>query len=215
VSNDTHPNAGRASGYTDGSGNDVGENIVNRVTELVLAQQTKLLALADRIDAVITKQNEIAANQNAIVVTQDKRFDYMLRESDAYSKKEDARHDALERAENQALTALTSVAHRLDEITSYVQQSVTISREALAVAKAGEARLGKVEKAVATLETGQRTSKKQTDALLELFRESKADRADLRARIDALAVVMELHDALARDVAELKAWRETMEAHNG
>jgi hypothetical protein len=215
VSDDTYPNAGRASGYTDGSGNDVGENIVNRVTELVLAQQTKLLALADRIDAVITKQNEIAANQNAIVVTQDKRFDYMLRESDAYSKKEDARHDALERAENQALTALTSVAHRLDEITSYVQQSVTISREALAVAKAGEARLGKVEKAVATLETGQRTSKKQTDALLELFRESKADRADLRARIDALAVVMELHDALARDVAELKAWRETMEAHNG
>jgi DNA integrity scanning protein DisA with diadenylate cyclase activity len=201
VSDDTYPNAGRASGYTDGSGNDVGENIVNRVTELVLAQQTKLLALADRIDAVITKQ--------------DKRFDYMLRESDAYSKKEDARHDALERAENQALTALTSVAHRLDEITSYVQQSVTISREALAVAKAGEARLGKVEKAVATLETGQRASKKQADALLALFKESKADRADLRARIDALAVVMELHDALARDVAELKAWRETMEAHNG
>jgi uncharacterized coiled-coil protein SlyX len=118
---DTHPNAGRASGYKDGSGNDVGENLVNRVTELMLGPQTKMILLAEQL--------------NAQSATQDRRFEYLLAQLQSHLDKEDARHDALARSETSSLAALTSVARRLDEITSYVQQSVTLAREGIAIGK--------------------------------------------------------------------------------
>jgi hypothetical protein len=230
---DTHPNAGRASGYTDVSGNSVGENVINVVTGLVSTIETKLLLGNEktqaRLNAIVEAQNAIISTQNAIISTQDRRFDYMLGQLAAQFDKEDTRHDTINREKEQdeknALAALTSVAHRLDEITSYVQQSVTLAREgiaigkearatgieALAIAKAGAARLGKVEKAITTLKAGQVASKKQVSAALLLLQESKEDRADLRRRIDELSRISIEHDELIRDVAELKAWREAQE----
>jgi 5'-3' exonuclease len=231
---DTHPNAGRASGYTDGSGNSVGENVINVVTGLVSTIETKLLLGNEKTQA---RLNAIVEAQNAIISTQDRRFDYMLGQLAAQFDKEDTRHDTINREKEQdeknALAALTSVAHRLDEITSYVQQSVTLAREgiaigkearatgieALAIAKAGAARLGKVEKAITTLKAGQVASKKQVSAALLLLQESKEDRADLRERIEALSAVVEEHnrvsaehDALVSDVAEMKARLAALEA---
>jgi len=128
VSEDTHPNAGRASGYTDERGNDIGENLVNRVTELMVGPQTKMIQLAAQLD-----------NTSKV---QDQRFQYLLNQMAALLEKEDARHgaydDALERGEKATLAALTDVAQRLDEITSYVQQSVTLAREGITIGKAAQ-----------------------------------------------------------------------------
>lgn len=191
---DTHPNAGRASGYTDERGNDVSENIINRVTELMIGPQTKMLVLADQM--------------NAIVTTQDQRFEYLLGQMDAFLKKEDARHDALAESEDGAMRVLASVARQLDEISGYMEQSL--------------ARLGKVEKSVIALKKGQIASEKQVAAALILLQESKEDRADLRHRIEALSAVVEEHNRvaaesteLARKVADLEAWRAELEARNG
>lgn len=229
MSEDTHPNAGRASGYTDGKGNDVGEDVVNRVTELMIGPQTKLVLLADQL-------KELGAQQNAIVKTQDQRFEYLLTQLDAHLKKEDARHDALRHSEETTQQALTSAARMLDEITSYVQQSVTLSREAndrarrsegiatesLTVVKSAIVRLGKVEKSVAALKKGQTASKKQAEIVLQLLQESREDRADLRHRIDDIAAVVEEHNrvsaehaALMVDVAEMKERLEKLEARGG
>ena len=74
---------------------------------------------------------------------------------------------------------LAEVATRLDEITSYVQQSVTIGRESkeialrsektalesLAVSKAGAAKLATLEKAVLVLKKGQTAFDQQTKQL--------------------------------------------------
>lgn len=159
-SQDTYPNAGRASGYKDESGNDIGENIINKVTELMVAPQTKLVQLTARMDAAHTLQEQ--------------RFDYVLRQLQAHFDKEDQRHAVIDASDKTTLDALTSVAHRLDEITSYVQQSVTIAREALTVSKDGAARLGKITKDVMILK--------------KAMVDSQIDRADLRQRIDAMSM---------------------------
>jgi hypothetical protein len=241
VSEDTYPNAGRASGYTDNAGNDVGENIINRVTGLVSTIETKLLLNITKTEAQL---NAIIDAQNAIISTQDRRFEYMLGQMAAHYDKEDTRHDALhvekERDEKTTLAALTSVARRLDEITAYVQQSVTLAREgiaigkearatgieALAIAKAGAARLGKVEKAITTLKKGQAVSDRSLASVIarldqlgvlaektNILAEEHNRLASEQNRLSAIANDLTAeHAALARDVAELKAWRETLEA---
>jgi hypothetical protein len=113
---------------------------------------------------------------DATVQEQDQRFGYMLDRMGAHLEKEDARHDALAQSEDSTLSALTSVAHRLDEITSYVQQSVTLGRESkeislrsektatesLAVSQSNATRLERVEKEV---KDWQRTSAAQWEDL--------------------------------------------------
>lgn len=171
TTNDPYPNAGRDSGYTDEEGKPVGENIINRVTELMVGPQTKLVQLSAQLDAAVK--------------IQDQRFQYVLGQLGAFLDKEDARHSAYDLAEQSTLQALTSVAHRLDEITSYVQQSVTIAREALTVAKAGAARLGKLDKDVRQLKRAMSESKDDRGQLHVEVAEVKADVAALQARIDA------------------------------
>jgi hypothetical protein len=165
-SQDSYPNAGRASGYIDEQGHAIGENIINRVTELMIVPQTKLI--------------QLAADVRASHELQEQRFDYVLRQLQAHLDKEDRRHEVIDASDKTTLDALTSVVHRLDEITSYVQQSVTIAREALSVSKAGAARLGKMEKDVRSLG-------KRMDA-------SEQDRAQMNRRLSRIESILEARD---------------------
>lgn len=197
TTDDTYPNAGRDSGYSDEAGRPVGENIINRVTELLLPGQTKLIQLADQMDGMTKIQHQ--------------RFEYVLNQLAAYQEKEDFRHGVYDESERATLAALTSVAQRLDEITGYVQQSVTIAREALAVAKAGATRLEKLERDTKTLKQGQRRISGEVLELRERLDRKRKELDDIHAwqeRMDARAAaypeeeIAELVDYVRRKKAE-------------
>lgn len=226
---DTYPNAGRASGYTDDSGEPVGENVVNVVTGLVSTIETKLLLSNTKLSAQIKAALDLNGDTAKL---QERQFQYMLAQMQALLDKEDTRHrvydDVLAKTETDTVSALANVALRLDQITGYVQQSVTIGREAhatgkeaLAIAKANAAQMITLKKAVVVLEKGQAASKKQWKDVLDLLADSKADRADLRERIDALSSIVDEHnrvtaehELLAREVADLKQRLDRLE-HGG
>ncbi len=208
---DTYPNAGRASGYTDDSGGAVGENLVNVVTGLVSTIETKLLLSNTKFMAQIEEASQQISNTAKL---QDQQFRYMLDQLQASFDKEDKRHEVydtvLAKTETDTVSALTSVARRLDEITSYVQQSVTIGREAhatgkeaLAIAKDSAAQMVTLKKAVVVLERGQAASKQQWKEVLNLLADSKNDRADLRQRIEALSAIVDEHNRVSAEHAEL------------
>lgn len=222
---DTYPNKDRASGYTD-DGKPVGEGLVNVVTGIVTAAQTKWVLASSEITARLEETSTQVSNA---AKTQEQRFDYMLGEIKALYAKEDTRHQvydqALEKTETDTKQALASVLLHLDEITSYVQQSVTIGREAhttgkeaLAIAKKNAAQMVTLKKAVTVLERGQAASKKQWKEVLDLLADSKTDRADLRERIDALSLIVDehnrvtaQHELLVHEVAELKERLDKLE----
>jgi PAS domain S-box-containing protein len=158
--------------------------------------------LKNVLETVVRKEvGALARELNQTRIVQDEHFGYMLSQMGAFLEKEDARHSVYDASEASTLATLTSVAHRLDEITSYVQQSVTLAREgikvgrealaigraaqetgikalsigeeALSVAKAGAARLGKITRDVTLLK--------------KAMVDSQEDRADLRQRIDAIS----------------------------
>jgi PAS domain S-box-containing protein len=173
-SQDSYPNAGRASGYTDEQGRAIGEDLVNRVTALMVAPQTKLVQLASQLDATIK--------------VQDQRFHYILQQFQSYLEKEDQRHAAYDQSEQGTLAVLASIQQRLDQQVDLVQQLITMQREsnataneALTVAKADAARLGKITKDVVILK--------------KAMSESQLDRADLRTRIDSISTAQAVFTA--------------------
>jgi PAS domain S-box-containing protein len=100
--------------------------------------------------------------------------------------------------DTRVLSVLTNVQLRLDEQIGLVQQILTtareakaIAQEALSVSKAGAARLGKMEKGQIAL------NKRQT----QQYKESQADRADLRGRINSQANSIE---HFGHELAEFK-----------
>jgi hypothetical protein len=240
--NDTHPNAGRASGYTDGKGNAVGENLVNRVTELMLGPQTKMLLLAEQL--------------NAQSATQDRRFEYLLGQLQAHLDKEDKRHDELKQSEVTTEAALASVARMLDEIVGYAQQNATLAREGIAIGKEALAvgreahetglealkvgrkalgvsesnakRLAQVEKRFAEVENTVKALTKGQAASKEQIEKFAADITDLRNEIAALrtaakeaARLAEQHARLTaqteeheKRLREIEAWRAALEARD-
>jgi hypothetical protein len=204
---DTYPNAGRDSGYVA----PVGENIVNIVTGLVSTIETKLLLSNTKLTAQI---KEAIDRNGDTAKLQEQQFSYMLSQMQALLEKEDTRHKAydtaLEKTDADTVSALANVALRLDQITSYVQQSVTIGREAhatgkeaLVIAKTNAAQMVTLKKAVIVLEKGQAASKRQWKEVLNLLADSKNDRADLRQRIDALSVIVDEHNRMTAEHAEL------------
>ena len=196
---DTHPNAGRASGYTDERGNDIGENLVNRVTELMVGPQTKLIQLATRIDAQTT--------------IQDQRFSYVLTQLGAFLDKEDARHDALKESEATTVAAIANVALTLDQLTGLVQQGIATGGKALAVAERSLAvsqsnatRLERVEKDVVALKEGLETSAAQWDDL-QLWKDGVAKRLAGIEQFDRDALLVRI-ERIDRIIADLPTRRD-------
>jgi DNA repair exonuclease SbcCD ATPase subunit len=89
-----------------------------------------------------------------------------------------------------------------------------LDRLFIAVEESG-ARLGKLERNTEEMDT---RHSGQWGTAMDLLAESKADRVDLRQRIDAIAALadergrlLDEHVTLMREVAELKAWRDAQE----
>lgn len=232
---DTYPNAGRASGYTDDDGKPVGENVINRVTELMLGPQTKMIELADSNAKLAAQINDAITRISDTGKLQDQLYHYIAGEFKAQRDKEDNRHDLLAKNELTTEAALTSAARKLDEIVGYVQQSVTLAgeskalakeslavgKQAITLAKTNAAETAALKKVVVVLEKGQKESEKQWKQVLNLLADSKSDRADLRKRIDSITVIVEEHNrvsiehaALVLEVAELKERIDKLE-HGG
>jgi DNA-binding transcriptional MerR regulator len=138
-----------------------------------------------------------ATQLSATVTVQDQRFSYVLNQLGAFLDKDDARHLVYDQAEQTTLAALTSVAHRLDEITSYVQQSVTIAREALTVSKENGLGLGKLQAYVNDLDQQHGAQLKEVVARLDRKRELLHEHSvrlqkleDNNTRLDALEAAM-------------------------
>jgi hypothetical protein len=238
---DTYPNAGRASGYTDDDSKPVGENIINRVTELMLGPQTKMLELAESQAKLTAQLNDAITRINDTGKMQDQQYHYMAGEFKALYAKEDKRHEVydkvLAKTESDTLAAITSVALRLDEITSYVQQSVTIGRESkeialrsektaiesLAIAKTNADQVIEVKRDVGALKKGQSTlstriadvQKQQEEiqqqqlVILEKQEAGETERAELARKLDTY--IGAEHAELVRQVAELQAWKLSLE----
>lgn len=145
---DPHPNAGRASGYTDDQGRDIGENIINRVTEMMLGPQTKVI--------------QLAAQLNATSTLQDQRFQYILNQLTAFLEKEDARHDTYS-------GELHAIVQQFMGLHETVQQVLIVSKESTT-------RLGKIDRdfrdmttRLGSLEHGQiDTNKQLQDAIARI-----------------------------------------------
>lgn len=200
--NDPYPNAGRASGYTDDAAQPVGENVVNIVTGIVTAAQTKWVLENAKITAQL---KDASTRLDDTYKTQEQRFDYMLKQMAAFLEKEDKRHDLLAEKERADEAVLASVALGLDQLTSLVQQVVTMWREA-------NARLGKIEKAVIVLKKGQTASDKQLTSVTKLL---TADIAELRIQIGALGTITEETSRLTEETNRLTAETNRLtEEHN-
>lgn len=196
------------------------------------ANTTLIPTLKTVLETVVRKEvGTLTGRIDATVQQQDDRFGYILNQFSAFLEKEDARHDVYDLAEKSTLEALTSVAHRLDEITGYVQQSVTlaregisIGREALAVGRAAQAtgiealtvarsalgvsesnakRLGHVEKRFAEVEKAVMALKKGQTASKQQIDKFAADIVDLRKEIAALHEAAKEAARLAKEHARL------------
>lgn len=71
MSDDTYPNAGRDSGYTDAEGNPVGEDLVNKLTVLVSGIETKILLQGQQTREDIAR----LAEQNVRIDTRQQNAD--------------------------------------------------------------------------------------------------------------------------------------------
>lgn len=195
---------------------------------------TMIPTLRNVLETVLEKEvGALARRIDATVQQQDQRFGYMLNQMGAHLEKEDARHDRLAQSEDATLDALTSVARRLDEITSYVQQSVTLSREAndrarrseatatesLAATRVVTAELVELKKAVIVLKEGQSEADDRLDAVIRRLDQLGA----LAEKTNSLAEehnrlakeqnrLTTVANDLARKVADLEAWRMAVEA---
>lgn len=168
---------------------------------------TMIPTLKNVLETVVRKEvGALAKRIDATVKQQDQRFGYMLSQMSAFLEKEDARHAVYDAAEETTQAALTSAARMLDEITSYAQTSITLSREAkimakesiavsresLAVVKSAIVRLGKVEKSVAALKKGQTAADKQLAAVDTQIRA-------VIVQLDQLSVLAEKTNTLAEE----------------
>lgn len=110
--------------------------------------------------------------------------------------------------DTRVVSVLASVQSRLDEQYGMVQQLLAMqkasdknAKRALAVAKETGLGLKKLSGEVV--------------ALSSAMAESKADRADLRERIDALTADRVEIAQIQRELAELQAWRQAQERGDG
>lgn len=97
---DTYPNAGRDSGYTDEEGKPVGENIINRVTELLLPLDVKLTLMGARLDSQFKGLRDDGEHRQS----------YLLQQIGSLIKDVDARLDHYGKEIDATLTAVQGVA---------------------------------------------------------------------------------------------------------
>lgn len=142
---------------------------------------------------VLTQLHEARGNIHQLEIESQNRATYFYNHMGAFLRDADARFKNYDENEQTTIQALTSVARRLDEITSYVQQSVTLAREALDVSKDNARRQEKLEKDVRLLKKAQGQSNKMLGESQQDRRKLhqevagvKDDVADLRQEIEAL-----------------------------
>jgi hypothetical protein len=113
MGDDTHPNAGRASGYVDEAGNKIGEDLVNRVTGIVTEYQVKTDL---KVDAFLRAQEE----------RDQRRYDHELRERAALLKKIDrqlGQYPIDGQKLDQILRVVEEIAPRLGKLESRMNAS--------------------------------------------------------------------------------------------
>jgi hypothetical protein len=91
VTQDTHPNAGRDSGYVDEEGRPIGEDLVNKVTILLAGVQTSILGLREDITAtredvakVVQRNTDIDGRQRENDQSYQTLASYIYREMGAF-----------------------------------------------------------------------------------------------------------------------------------
>lgn len=116
MSADPYPNAGRASGYTTEEGHAIGEDLVNKVTEIVSASQTRA---TQQMAALTANIQALSKAIDGIVDADGRQFDYVLGQVqfllDTHKARFDGYGDAIERVEVLAMQArdtLSEVATR-------------------------------------------------------------------------------------------------------
>lgn len=119
MADETHPNAGRASGYVDEAGNKIGEDLVNRVTGIVTEYQVKTDL---KVDAFLRAQDD----------RDQRRYDHELRERAAWLAKVDAqlRQYPIDGQKlDQILRVVEAIAPRLGKLEARMDASEADRRQ--------------------------------------------------------------------------------------
>lgn len=164
-SQDTYPNAGRDSGYTDDGGKPVGENIINQVTILIAGIQTSLIAVRSDIAEIARKQTET---------------DLLFRQTEGDTQ---YRASHLYQRMGAFLTDADARFQRYDAFFATAEEAVAVAGKAYALAE--EVAAGQAELAGIVSDQGEKID--EVDARLMLVEATPGTSPDLARRITILS----------------------------